>query len=215
MGVRYDKWTDLEYHAQDNTETTLTKGYVVGYRLVQLSDGKQIRSDKQAKWGTTVKGIVKRNGSQPALFVIKEGKVTSNDEVTGEYEMIGVGHILRTNQLILSRNGEREQGIIDDINDYGEDIADDTQHNISNCTVNPANGQLSDSSGAVVPSFNTDSTHVFHGGARMILGTDYTEVPGSGKITAITFTPDGTTVVDCDRALSVTKPTAPAYEKIP
>jgi hypothetical protein len=215
MGMKYDKWTTLETHVDDKTESSYTKGFVVGYRLVQLTDGKQIRSDKQAKHGTTVKGIVKRSGSQPALFIIKEGKVTSNDEITGEYEMIGVGLRLQTVTLINSRNAEREQAQIDDNTDFTIDVRDDTQHNISNCTVTPAMGQLVYSGGGNVPEFNIGSTHVFHGGARMILGTDYTETPGSGKINAITFTPDTTTVVDCDRTVNATAPAAITYEKVP
>ena len=215
MGVRYTKWTDLEIHADDNSLTKLTKGFIIGYRLVQLMDGKQIRSDKQAKHGTTVKGIVKRSGSQPALFIIKEGKVTSNDEVTGEYEMIGVGLVLVTNTRILARNGEREQAQIDDNETYSTDIKLDTQHNISNCTVNPATGQLIDPGAANVPAYNVDSTRVFHNGARQILNVDYTELPLVGQIVPITFVIGITTVVDCDRLVDATAPAAMTYEKIP
>jgi hypothetical protein len=215
MGIKYDKWTTLETHVDDKTESSYTKGFVVGYRLVQLTDGKQIRSDKQAKHGTTVRGIVKRSGSQPALFIIKEGKVTSNDEITGEYEMIGVGLRLQTVTLINSRNAEREQYQIGENADFTIDVRDDTQHNISNCTVDPTTGQLVDAGGTNVPEFNPDSTHVFDGGLRMTLGTDYTETPGSGKIVPITFTPSIKTVVDCDRAVNATEPAAMTYEKVP
>jgi len=215
MGIKYDKWTTLETHVDDKTESSYTKGFVVGYRLVQLTDGKQIRSDKQAKHGTTVRGIVKRSGSQPALFIIKEGKVTSNDEITGEYEMIGVGLRLQTVALMTARNAEREQYQIGENADFTIDVRDDTQHNISNCTVIPATGQLVYSGGGNVPAFNVGSTHVFHGGARMILGTDYTETPGSGIITPVTFVADITTVVDCDRAVNATEPAAITYEKVP
>jgi len=215
MGIKYDKWTTLETHVDDKTESSYTKGFVVGYRLVQLTDGKQIRSDKQAKHGTTVRGIVKRSGSQPALFIIKEGKVTSNDAVTGEYEMIGVGLRLQTVTLINSRNAKREQAQIDNNTDFTIDVRNDTQHNISNCTVIPATGHLVYSGGGIVPAFNVGSTHVFHGGARMILGFDYMEVPGAGIIAPVTFVADITTVVDCDRAVNATEPAAITYEKVP
>ena len=215
MGVRYDKWIDLEIHADDNSLTKLTKGTIIGYRLVRLMDGKQLMCDKQAMNGTTVKGIVKRSGSQPALFIIKEGKVTSNDEVTGEYEMIGVGLVLVTNTRSLARNGEREQAQISDNETYSTDIKLDTQHNYSNCTVTPATGQVVDAGGTNIAKFNADSTSVFHAGARMILGVDYTETPLTGKIVPITFVIDGTTVVDCDRLVDATAPAAMTYEKIP
>ena len=215
MGVRYDKWTDLEIHVDDNTSTSLTKGFIVGYRLVRLMDGRQVRTDKQAKNGTTVRGIIKRKGSEPALFIIKEGKVTANEAVTGDYEMIGIGLILKTNSLILSRNGEREQDQIGENEDYATTIKDDTQHNYSNCTVNAVSGQLSDASGNLLTAYNSKSTSVFHAGARMILGTDYTETPGAGKITPLTFSIDTTTIVDCDRLISASAPAAMIYEKIP
>ena len=213
--IRYEKWTNLVIHADDNSETRYTRGFIVGYRLVQLTDGKQIRSDKQAKWGTTVRGIIKRSGSQAGLFIIKEGKVTSNDEVTGEYEMIGFGgRVLRTT-LMNARNAEREQDQINENADFTVDVKDDTQHNIPNCTVNPLTGQLVDTAADNVSKFNTDSTHVYHGGVRMILGTDYTETPASGKITGVTFVIDATTVVDCDRLIDATEPVAMTYEKVP
>ena len=215
MGIKYDKWTTLETHVDDKTESSYTKGFVVGYRLVQLTDGKQIRSDKQAKHGTTVRGIVKRSGSQPALFIIKEGKVTSNDEVTGEYEMIGVGLRLKIVTMINARNAEREQYQIGENTDFTIDVRNDTQHNISNCTVNPATGALTEPGVGAVASYNANSTSVYHNGQRQILGTDYTETPGSGKITPLTFVADGTTVVDCDRAINATASAAMTYEKVP
>lgn len=215
MAIKYDKWTTLETHVDDKTESSYTKGFIVGYRLVQLTDGKQIRSDKQAKYGTTVRGVIKRSGSQPALFIIKEGKVTSNDEITGEYEMIGIGLRLQTVSLMNSRNAEREQYQIEENADFTIDVRDDTQHNISNCTVAGVTGQLVYSGGGNVLEFNVGSTHVFHAGARMILWIDYIETPWSGKITPVTFVADATTVVDCDRAVNATEPAAITYEKAP
>jgi len=213
--MQYNKWEDREIHVDDNSTTKYTVGTIIGYRLVRLFNNVQLMTDKQGKNGTTVRGIIKNVKYAGQMFYIKEGKVTSNDEVTGEYELIGIGKIMRTNGLIMGRNAERGQDQIDKNEVYSTTIKLDTQHNYSNCTVTPATGQVVDSGGANIVKFNADSTSVFHAGARMILGVDYTETPLSGKITASTFTIDGTTIVDCDRLIAATIPTAPIYEKIP
>ena len=159
MGVEYEKWVSLTIHADDNSNTKYTTGTVVGYRLVRLMDGRDVKSDKQGKYGTTVKGILKRSGSLVTLFMIKEGLVTSNDEVTGEYDLIGVGLTLVNSVTALIRNGTSNNAYGVDISNYSKSIADESTVCVNNCTLQLSGGlyDIYDSNGNIIPNIILNS----------------------------------------------------------
>jgi hypothetical protein len=212
--MQYDKWRRIETHADDGSDTALTKGMIVGYRLVRLMDGKEIRTDKVAKHGTMVKGIVRRSGGKPALFLVKDGLVT-NDEYTGEYEMIGVGLIMKRRTETLARNMERGEAHMIDLKEYSTTIRDDAHHCINNCPVDGAGQLIDPDTGDSVPEYEPMSSCVYDSGSRKQLGLDYGEVPDDGQIVALTFVIGPTTFVDVVRIVDATTPAVPGYEKIP
>jgi hypothetical protein len=212
--MQYDKWRRIETHADDGSDTALTKGMIVGYRLVRLMDGKEIRTDKVAKHGTMVKGIVKRSGGKPALFLVKDGLVT-NDEYTGEYEMIGVGLIMKRRTETLARNMERGEAHMMDLKDYSTTIRDDAHHCLNNCPVDVSGQLLDPDTGGPMSDYEPMSSCVYDSGSRKQVGLDYGELPDDGKIVPLTFVIGPTTVADVVRGVMATTPGEPDFEKIP
>lgn len=209
----YDKWIQLTIHADDKTSDQYTRGVICGYKLVKLANGDTYSTDKLGKYGTFVRGILKRK-TYGTIFYIKEGSVANAGDQTGEYTLIGINKILHTYTTANYRNFERGQDLADGMLTQTTQVRDQTHQAFNNCSVVGINNQVTDTIGVPVFTYIATSTQVYDGGARKQLFLDYAELPAAGQIVPVTFMPGFSTIVDCDVKVVAPSPTIPTYEKV-